>query len=151
MHVWEKTTDLKCVLCKRVPDSHNHLFFECPFSGKIWDEIKIMAKLHKAPDKWSDILSFMLHRPFTKSIWSVLQRLVIGACIYFVWQERNLRTFQDQARSCDVLCKLIKDTVRLRIMGLSINNSLQVFEAANIWDFQVKHIPGMKKVNVSNG
>ena len=92
----------------------------------------------------------MLKKPINKSIWSILQRLVIGASIYYVWQERNLRIFQDKARSLEVLCNLIKETVRLRIMSLSVNASLQVFEAVNIWGFHVHQSKGRKRVNFSS-
>ncbi|GKA11704.1 putative reverse transcriptase domain, reverse transcriptase zinc-binding domain protein [Tanacetum coccineum] len=71
MGIWEKNGDMRCVFCKNVPDSHDHLFFECEFSKK----------------------------------------------------ERNVRMFQDKSRSVEALTCLIKDTVRLRIMSLSLNNS----------------------------
>ncbi|PWA42666.1 reverse transcriptase zinc-binding domain-containing protein [Artemisia annua] len=125
-----------------VPDSHDHLFFDCDATSKIWAKVKMMVKLDNAPSRWSDIISFMISRPCNKSIWSVLQRLVIGASVYMLWQERNSRTFQDLHRSIDDICKNIIDTVRLRIMGLRINDSVQVFEAARIWNFHVKKIAG---------
>nr|GEV88097.1 uncharacterized mitochondrial protein AtMg00810-like [Tanacetum cinerariifolium] len=75
--------------------------------------------------------------PINKSIRSVLQRLVIGAAIYFVWQERNLRTFQDKVKNVNVICNLIKDIVRLRVLSLSLKDSVQVCDAAKIWEFHV--------------
>lgn len=99
MGVWEKNDNLKCVFCKKVPDSNDHLLFECEFTKRIWSRLKSLVKLEFAPNKWSNILNFMVLRPFNKSIWSVLQRLLIGASIYYVWQERNLRIFQDKNRS----------------------------------------------------
>ncbi|GJU35720.1 RNA-directed DNA polymerase, eukaryota, reverse transcriptase zinc-binding domain protein, partial [Tanacetum coccineum] len=137
MGVWEKKDDMRCVFCKNVPDSHDHLFFECSFSRRIWDCLKCMVRMDHAPYGWSQIKEFMLKRPINKSIWSILQRLLIGASIYFLWQERNIRMFQDKARSVDTLVALIKDTVRLRVMSLSLNDSAQVSEAANLWNFHV--------------
>ncbi|GJW36359.1 RNA-directed DNA polymerase, eukaryota, reverse transcriptase zinc-binding domain protein [Tanacetum coccineum] len=130
MRAWELKDNLKCIFCKKVKDSHAHLFFSCEFTSKIWSRMKGLVKLNDAPFKWSDILNFLLRRPCNKPIWSVLQRLLIGATIYFVWQERNIRIFQDKNKSIDVICNLIKDTVRLRVTGLSLNESAQVFEAA---------------------
>ncbi|GKC44979.1 RNA-directed DNA polymerase, eukaryota, reverse transcriptase zinc-binding domain protein [Tanacetum coccineum] len=101
----------------------------------VWDNksrLKGLVKLDNAPNCWSDILNFMLKRPFNKSIWSVLQRLLIGASIYFVWLERNLRIFQGKARSVDDIFNLIKEAVRLRVMGLTLNDTVQVFEAAKL-------------------
>ncbi|GJX64196.1 hypothetical protein Tco_0298539 [Tanacetum coccineum] len=59
--------------------------------------------------------------------------------------ERNIRMFQDKARSVDTLVDLIKDTVRLRVMSLSLNDSAQVSEAANLWNFHVDRGMGRKK------
>ncbi|GKB12253.1 hypothetical protein Tco_0846176, partial [Tanacetum coccineum] len=113
----------------------------------IWCELKSMVRLDYAPNSWHDIVEYILKRPINNSIWSILQRLVLGATVYMVWQERNFRTFQDRHRSLEELCNLIKDMVRLRIMGLNLKASSQVFVAADIWKFQVNVIPGAKSVN----
>ncbi|GKC28253.1 hypothetical protein Tco_1035547 [Tanacetum coccineum] len=47
----------------------------------VWSRLKGLVRLENAPNNWSAILLFMLQRPFNKSIWSVLQRLLIGASI----------------------------------------------------------------------
>ncbi|GJR31859.1 RNA-directed DNA polymerase, eukaryota, reverse transcriptase zinc-binding domain protein [Tanacetum coccineum] len=112
--------------------------------------LKGLVKLDNAPNCWSDILNFMLKIPFNKSIWSVLQRLLIGASSYFVWLERNLRIFQRKARSLDDIFNLIKEAVRLRIMGLTLNDTVQVFEAAKLWDFHVIRSMGKRKVTLLN-
>ncbi|PWA52804.1 RNA-directed DNA polymerase, eukaryota, Reverse transcriptase zinc-binding domain protein [Artemisia annua] len=129
---------MKCIFCKRVKDSHDHLFFGCELPGKVWNRMKNLVKLNTAPNCWSEILDFMLRRPINKSIWSILQRLVIGASIYYIWQERNLRLFQGKVRSIDEICYMIQDVVRLRILGLNITDSDQVLEAAKVWDFHVE-------------
>ncbi|GJW47602.1 putative reverse transcriptase domain-containing protein [Tanacetum coccineum] len=72
-----------------------------------------------------------------RSIWSILQRLVIGAMVYFIWQERNLRRFQAKSRLVNELCGMIRDNVRLKLMSLKIRKSVQVMEAAGLWDFGV--------------
>ncbi|GJY50957.1 RNA-directed DNA polymerase, eukaryota, reverse transcriptase zinc-binding domain protein [Tanacetum coccineum] len=37
---WDKEADLKCSLCSECADSHEHLFFKCHYSAKIWEEMK---------------------------------------------------------------------------------------------------------------
>ncbi|GKC15682.1 RNA-directed DNA polymerase, eukaryota, reverse transcriptase zinc-binding domain protein, partial [Tanacetum coccineum] len=149
MGIWEKKDDLKCVFCNKVQDSLNHLFFECEVPGKVWSRLKGLVRLENAPNNWSDILLFMLQRPFNKSIWSVLQRLLIGASIYFIWMERNLRIFQGKSRSVDGICSMIKEAVRLRIMGLTLNDTALVFEPAKLRDFHVIRGMGKNKVFLS--
>nr|GEY07236.1 hypothetical protein [Tanacetum cinerariifolium] len=100
LNSWKRDDDLCCVFCKDGPDSHNHLFFECGFPKEVWC------------------------RPINKSIWSILQRLLLGATVYTVWQERNLRMFQNRKRSVDMVCNIVKDMVRLRVLSLSLNPSV---------------------------
>ncbi|GKD24495.1 RNA-directed DNA polymerase, eukaryota, reverse transcriptase zinc-binding domain protein [Tanacetum coccineum] len=42
--VWIQGGNLKCSLCKVCADSHDHLFFECHFSKKVWERIKSKGK-----------------------------------------------------------------------------------------------------------
>ncbi|GKA14485.1 RNA-directed DNA polymerase, eukaryota, reverse transcriptase zinc-binding domain protein [Tanacetum coccineum] len=37
--IWVENGDLKCSLCKSWPDSHDHLFFNCPYASNIWHMI----------------------------------------------------------------------------------------------------------------
>nr|GFA02851.1 hypothetical protein [Tanacetum cinerariifolium] len=68
-------------------------------------------------------------RPINRSIWSILQRLVIGSMVYFIWLERNMRRFQDKRRPVKDFCGIIRDNMRLRLMSLKIKKSVQVKEA----------------------
>nr|GEZ71378.1 RNA-directed DNA polymerase, eukaryota, reverse transcriptase zinc-binding domain protein [Tanacetum cinerariifolium] len=81
-------------------------------------------------------------RPINRSIWSILQRLVIGSMVYFIWLERNLRRFQDKRRLAKDLCGIIRGNVRLRLMSLKIRKSVQVMEAAKLWYFGVEEFLG---------
>lgn len=40
MMVWNNNVDMKCSLCKRCCDSHDHLFFQCEFSKEVWTGMK---------------------------------------------------------------------------------------------------------------
>ncbi|PWA54454.1 RNA-directed DNA polymerase, eukaryota, Reverse transcriptase zinc-binding domain protein [Artemisia annua] len=82
-----------CTFCKVGPDSHDHLFFSCDFSRKIWCKLKYLVRMDCAPNDWQNLLNFMIKRPVNESIWSILQRLVLGACVYYIWQERNFQAF----------------------------------------------------------
>nr|GFC33543.1 RNA-directed DNA polymerase, eukaryota, reverse transcriptase zinc-binding domain protein [Tanacetum cinerariifolium] len=118
--------DLCCVFCKEGPDSHNHLFFECGFPKEVWC------------------------RPINKSIWSILQRLLLGATVYTVWQERNLKIFQNRSRSMDMVCNFVKGVVRLRVLSLGLNPSIQVYEAADLWNFHVCKEIGSRRLKISD-
>ena len=80
-----------------------------------------MVRLDHAHNSWYDILDYLMKRPINKSIWSILQRLLLGASVNILWQERNLRTFQNR-RSLENVCNLIKDVVRRRVLSLSLKH-----------------------------
>ncbi|GKA71992.1 hypothetical protein Tco_0778208 [Tanacetum coccineum] len=128
------------------PNSHTYLLFECDYPNEVWSRLKCIVKLDHAPNSWQAIINFMISKRVSKSIWSILQRLLIGATVYIIWQERNLRIFQGKSRSVDELCSHIRDVIRLRVMSLKLNASFQGFEAANIWEFNVKQINGRGKL-----
>ncbi|XP_071714993.1 uncharacterized protein [Rutidosis leptorrhynchoides] len=48
-----------CALCNVQQDSHDHLFFECPFSNQVWSLVKQFIPLQIASYKWRDILSLL--------------------------------------------------------------------------------------------
>ncbi|GJX75707.1 RNA-directed DNA polymerase, eukaryota, reverse transcriptase zinc-binding domain protein [Tanacetum coccineum] len=73
-------------------------------------------------------IDYIIARPMGNSIWSIIQRLVIGAAVYFIWQERNLRIFQSKVRSVESLCCVIKDHVRFRLLSLKVKRSCQSYD-----------------------
>ncbi|GJT71612.1 hypothetical protein Tco_1030898 [Tanacetum coccineum] len=42
------------------PDSHDHLFFECPYSSRVWLQVLHMADIQFASSKWRDIIDWLL-------------------------------------------------------------------------------------------
>ncbi|GKE26316.1 putative reverse transcriptase domain-containing protein, partial [Tanacetum coccineum] len=111
MGVWEKKDDMRCVFLAKCPRiARSFILLNGSILTGFGNCLKCMVRKEHAP---------------------------YGASIYFLWQERNIRMFQDKARSVDTLVALIKDTVRLRVMSLSLNDSAQVSEAANLWNFHV--------------
>ena len=66
--VWNKVDDLKCPLCSSVMDNHNHLFFDCDYSFKVWRFFKDSMRFRDAPDNIFAIIDFMTSRPIGKSI-----------------------------------------------------------------------------------
>ncbi|GKA56643.1 hypothetical protein Tco_0755715 [Tanacetum coccineum] len=135
--VWNRVDLLKCPLCNSIMDDHDHLFFGCVFSSRVWIFFKGLIRFESAPDNLYSIIDYISSRPICKSIWSIIQRLVLGASMYHLWIERNKIILQGKSRNVDDICSMIKDLVRLRILGLKIKGSKQAVDAAKIWDFQV--------------
>ncbi|PWA82378.1 Phytosulfokine [Artemisia annua] len=93
-------------------------------------------KFDVAPDNIFAVIDLVSDKLRGKSIWSIIQRLVIGATVYSLWIERNNRLFHRSARSADDISSSIRDLVRLRLLSLKIKKSKQSLEAASLWKFQ---------------
>ncbi|GJY09918.1 hypothetical protein Tco_0378103 [Tanacetum coccineum] len=118
-------------------DSHSHLFFNCTFARRLWERLKGMAKLGNVSNSWAQVISSIVNIPAKNTIWSIIQRLVLGASVYFIWQERNNRLFGGYSRTEDIVFKLIAETVRYRIMGFKLKCTNDVISAADIWNFPI--------------
>ena len=84
-------------------------------------------------NNWAQIVSSIVNIQAQNTIWRLIQRLMWGAAVYFIWQERNMRLFGSYGISEDELFKIIVDSVRIRIMGLSMRVTSDVIAAAEVW------------------
>nr|GEV34136.1 RNA-directed DNA polymerase, eukaryota, reverse transcriptase zinc-binding domain protein [Tanacetum cinerariifolium] len=116
----------------------------------LWKSNDDLIKLDSSPNSLTDSVLYVCQRPFNRSIWSILQRLVIGALVYFVWQERNLRRFQMKSIPVKELCGIIRKNVWLRLLTLKIRSSRQAKEAASIWNLGVVDCYGGKKPDLGD-
>ncbi|GKC08087.1 RNA-directed DNA polymerase, eukaryota, reverse transcriptase zinc-binding domain protein [Tanacetum coccineum] len=71
MMVWQQRVDLKCLLCKRCLDSHNHLFFECPYAAHVWKEVPRKGKFERDCKSLDDIVNIMAAQKSKNSIWLI--------------------------------------------------------------------------------
>lgn len=111
--------------------------FRCDYSSKFWDYFKVLMRLDYVPNYLNIFSDDISSIPMSRSIWSIIQRLVLGDTVYFLWIERNSRTFQKKSRSVEDICSIIRDHVRLRLLSLKIKGSKHSSDAAKIWNFQV--------------
>ncbi|GJZ37317.1 RNA-directed DNA polymerase, eukaryota, reverse transcriptase zinc-binding domain protein [Tanacetum coccineum] len=137
---WIGADNMVCPFCKSCKDSHSHLFFQCGFAQGVWDRLKLMCRLEDLSYVWAEIVSGISVRKANNTLWSIIQRLVFGAAVYFIWQERNFRLFRSVERPADKVFDIIVDTVRLRLLGLKIKRSHEVEKAAAIWKIPIKGV-----------
>ncbi|GJV13950.1 putative reverse transcriptase domain-containing protein [Tanacetum coccineum] len=84
---------LKCPLCDLVPDSHDHLFFECSFSSHVWFKVRVLCGMDAIPPHLSDVVAFIVPLSRGKTVVSIISRIVVAATSYYIWLERNGRLF----------------------------------------------------------
>nr|GFA82003.1 hypothetical protein [Tanacetum cinerariifolium] len=104
-----------CTLCESKPDSHEHLFFECSFSRKVWRHMRNLVGLSLMQPSLEMILSFII--PMAKRRTSkYVTKLVIAALVYFIWKERNDRLFNNNKRMADQVIECIMSSIQLKLM-----------------------------------
>nr|GEW17354.1 hypothetical protein [Tanacetum cinerariifolium] len=88
---WEISNSIGsvCSLCEITPDSHKHLFFECPFAQGIWNSVKGCAGIDTSPPNIYDIILSLMPTINRQNTINVVAKLVVASSAYYVWQERN--------------------------------------------------------------
>ncbi|GJR05399.1 integrase, catalytic region, zinc finger, CCHC-type containing protein [Tanacetum coccineum] len=123
-----------CSLCEQQQDSHEHLFFECPFSQVVWNHMKGLADVHSSASTIYDIISYVLPIAKRRSSTSVIAKLVIAASAYFIWQERNWRLFRQSKRNPTQVIECITYSVRLKLLSCKFKKSKDGVKLARLWE-----------------
>lgn len=91
---WQIHDRVVCSFCEKVPDSLSHLLFECGFCPQILLDIQrrgyhllIQGRresfIHNSAINWR-----------CKSLRVLINKIVLAAVVFHIWQERNRRSFQ---------------------------------------------------------
>jgi len=59
---WGITNDILCLLCKEANETHQHLFFNCIFSRRLWQKLLNWLSINTVSNGWTEELT-----------WAVLQ------------------------------------------------------------------------------
>ncbi|GKB59335.1 transposase, Ptta/En/Spm, transposase, Tnp1/En/Spm-like protein, partial [Tanacetum coccineum] len=136
VYVWDVSNTLgsTCSLCEATPDSHEHLFFMCPFSNDVWDHMKKLAGLDRVVHDVYAIIHHIGPKAKRRSSHIVIAKLVVAASAYFIWQERNWRLFKKTKRTVNQVIECIKSAVRLKLLSCSFKRSSEGVRYARMWD-----------------
>ena len=63
---------------------------------------------------------------------------MIGAVVYYVWQERNNRLYNKGERSTDSLVQNIIDIIKLRMMNFIVKESNAITEVEAKWNITLR-------------
>nr|GEU55809.1 plasma membrane ATPase 4-like [Tanacetum cinerariifolium] len=100
---WNPGVDFTCFLCSACEDSHNHLFFQCTFSSKIWKSMKDRAKM-KTQNSGSlqNVVEWIAVKPFKNNIWRILQRK---------YKEHAINLNSQEVLCCAMCCQNMRAAV----------------------------------------
>ncbi|KAF3535759.1 hypothetical protein F2Q69_00018264, partial [Brassica cretica] len=85
---WSLPHPPMCPLCAALPETRDHLFISCPYTGDIWTQV--FARCNP-PSRmfvdWNELLSWI--RTATSKRKVLLRKLASQAVIFHVWKQRN--------------------------------------------------------------
>lgn len=129
MQAWQFEGNSNCVFCNQQKDSVDHLFFDCFFSQKICDYFSHLGVTFPRHLSWSALVELVSDQWKSNSLINVVNKIVLGSLVYFIWQERNLRLFQKQYRSSRQVVSCIVEVVRMKI-----RNNRRVYDTLRVWN-----------------
>nr|GEU33545.1 hypothetical protein [Tanacetum cinerariifolium] len=104
-----------------------------PFSvSMVWEAIRYRNV--KVP--WFDIVwfsSYLLPFANRRSSRSIISKLVVAACAYFIWQERNSRLFKKKKRLVKQVVDCIYVSVRLKLLSCRFKRTIESLMFARLW------------------
>ena len=67
--------NLKCLLCNRCMETHEHLFFQCSFSRQVWDFISLKCNIKPTVLSWEARITQMVRLCAGNSLTSSIRKL----------------------------------------------------------------------------
>ncbi|GJZ50627.1 ribonuclease H-like domain-containing protein [Tanacetum coccineum] len=71
----------------------------------------------------------MLKRDLEEDMW----KLCLAAAVYYIWQERNLRLFNNDQRDKEVLINTIIEEIKAKMVSITVKNTDNVLQAEEEW------------------
>lgn len=133
MQIWQSDRELRCAFCQQQLDSVDHLFFNCQYSTVVLSHFRTKGYCNITHNSWEDFIEKAANTWKGKSIHVVVNKLIFSALIYFLWQERNWRLFQNSRRSSVQLIGSIEENIRFKIMGLKLRDNSRVRKVLQDW------------------
>ncbi|XP_020271061.1 uncharacterized protein LOC109846249 [Asparagus officinalis] len=118
----------QCILCADTGnylETRNHLFFDCRYSSYVWNKLMAWLEFPWRSCSWDQVLRWYSNNLKGVGFMKRIKRMVFSVAVYWIWKERNMRTFQQKSRSPDQLVREIKITLLLKILNEDIPEHLR--------------------------
>ncbi|PWA72911.1 RNA-directed DNA polymerase, eukaryota, Reverse transcriptase zinc-binding domain protein [Artemisia annua] len=87
---------------------------------------------------WRKVIDEIADGGCNNTINSVLHRIVIATTVYFIWNERNSRLFNQSQRTSKCVLDGILENIKMHLLGLKVRRSAAVDQVNKVWDIQMK-------------
>ncbi|XP_039007845.1 uncharacterized protein LOC120135683 [Hibiscus syriacus] len=113
----------RCLFCDLVPETRNHIFFECDYAKSLWKAILLLCGVNRRVSHWEGELSWAAHFLKGKSLLTRVFKLPLTSYVYVIWRERNNRLYGGLLRLMSDILLSIKTDIQIRLDGWPINRS----------------------------
>lgn len=115
---WVLQVPDSCVLCDVGSESHQHLFFECPFAVGIWSRFCGRFIASSPENMQMVVLWCSQYQGIHSSQVKVLFRFILQVIVYYLWRERNARIFKNVSLSPLAFYKFVDHSLRDRLLSV---------------------------------
>ncbi|XP_071726798.1 uncharacterized protein [Rutidosis leptorrhynchoides] len=129
---WYPNEQIECSFCGNQEDSHSHLFFRCEFTSQVWNKVKRMLVYKGLNNGLLHIVQDMAKYTAIKDIRNILNKVAIGAVVYYIWMERNRRIFRKVKKSVNEVSDEVKDFIRVKMTSLKVKDTKNVQKVAEL-------------------
>nr|XP_043619603.1 uncharacterized protein LOC122591396 [Erigeron canadensis] len=132
MVIWKQNAEYKCVFCNEFADSHEHLFYKCRYIGEIWKLLSQRFYQMQQVDSLHEVIRILARDKENNNLGVVVNRIMVVAAVYYIWQERNARIFRSQERNKEGLSQIIRDSVRTQLLSIKVRKTRNVEQIADM-------------------
>lgn len=116
---WGMVVSTACVLCSSGQESHQHLFFLCPFVSAIWAHFS-GSYWQAAPSSMIDVAELLsLNQVAVSPRLQVVIKLLMQTVVYCTWRERNSRIFKHVASTEAGVIARVDRLIRDRLLSIA--------------------------------
>jgi hypothetical protein len=102
-----------CILYGVQVETHEHLFFQCPYTSSVWSEVARRTRITWPPLNWQNLLQWAAATlKSTKTFAYNLAKSILSTTVYFIWYECNNKIFHHVYKSVQRLRDEIFQLVR---------------------------------------
>jgi len=88
-------TDTLCIFCMHEEESHEHLFFRCPWTSSLWNKTKDWLRINRRMTTLKSAVRGLSTRK--KNLEARMRRVSLSMIVYLIWEERNKRIFEGKS------------------------------------------------------
>ncbi|GAV92662.1 zf-RVT domain-containing protein, partial [Cephalotus follicularis] len=107
--------DTACVFHCGENETMVHLFFQCPYSAKVWRDVLSMCNIYRPILSWPNEVLWMTSHAKGKEFHHTIRKLAFAATTYHLWIERNRRCFKNRFLPYQEIVQMVRQDVGAKL------------------------------------